>query len=108
MLQKINRLTKKKDFESIFKSGKGKKEKFLILRFKKNDLPESRFAFVVSLKVSKKAVIRNKIRRRLSEAVRLDLDKIKKGHDFVFVALPGIENQSYEEIKKNVLKCLAQ
>lgn len=106
MLAKQNRLRKNRDFESIFKSGRSVKEKFFLLKFKKNNLRESRFAFVVSLKVSKKAVVRNKIRRRMSEVIRLNLDKIKTGYDFVFVSSPGIENQGFEDIKKSILKCL--
>jgi ribonuclease P protein component len=107
MLAKKHRITKKKDFDKIFKSGKGKKEGFFVLKFIKNNLPESRFAFVVSLKVSKKAVVRNKIRRTLSEIIRQNMDGIKKGYDFIFVVQPGIA-QNWEEIKKTVLKCLNQ
>lgn len=108
MLDKINRITKKKDFEAIFKAGKSVRGKYLTLSVLENGLNKSRFAFVASLKVSKKAVMRNKIRRRLSEIVRLNSDKIKPGYDFVFIAQPGIEKQGFDEIKSAVLKCLKQ
>ena len=107
MLPKLNRIRKKKDFEAIFKKGKGFKNRFLALKIVKNNLPESRFGFVISKKVSKKAVIRNKIRRRISEAIRLDLEKIKKGSDVVLVAYPGIEKNTFSEtteLVKNILK----
>lgn len=42
-----------------------------------------RLAVVVSRKVSKSAVVRNRIRRRLYEAVRLQEDKIKQPYDIV-------------------------
>ena len=46
--------------------------------------PYPRFAVLVSKKVSKKAVIRNRIRRRVFEALRqLDLESIPP-HDIVF------------------------
>lgn len=42
-----------------------------------------RMAVVVSKKISKSAVVRNRIRRRLYEAVRLIEDKITKPYDIV-------------------------
>ncbi len=90
MLQKENRLTKKRDFEIVFKKGKGVKEGFLLLRFVGNGFDFTRFAFVVSQKVSKKATVRNKIRRIMSEGVRLKMSKIKKGFDCILVVCPGL------------------
>ena len=99
MLDKENRLRKKRDFEAIFKKGRSFKESFLILKIVKNSLEASRFGFIVSQKVSKNAVVRNKIRRRLSEAIRLNLKDIKKGIDAVLIALPSIKSKTYPEIK---------
>ena len=107
MLAKLNRIRKKKDFEMIFRKGRGFKNGFLALRVFKNDLPESRFGFVISKKVSQKAVVRNKIKRRISEVIRLNLEKIKKGADVVFIAFPGIEKNNYletKELAENILK----
>ncbi len=100
MLAKKNRLKKKKDFEKIFKEGKSFKEKFLIIKFLSNNLGYSRFGFIVSQKISKKAVLRNKIKRRMTEAVRGEIKGFKKGIDAIFIALPGIENQKFLEIKE--------
>lgn len=47
--------------------------------------PPTRFAFVVSKNVDKRAVIRNRIRRVVREAVRLALPKITPGWDGVFL-----------------------
>ncbi len=112
MLPKINRVKKKTDFDNVFKKGNSYKNKFLILKTLPNGLLESRFAFIVSQKVSKKAVTRNKIRRRLSESARTELKNIKGNIDFVFIALPGIEKQNYLDLKNSFLmllqKCLKQ
>lgn len=102
MLAKLNRIRKKKDFEIIFKNGQGFKNRFLALKTIKNNLPESRFGFVISKKISPKAVVRNKIRRRISEAIRLDLEKIKKGLDIMLIAFPGIEKNNFSETKELV------
>lgn len=102
---KKNRINKKKDFEKIFKNGKSAKGSFLILRFMENGLDTNRFAFIVSKKVSSKAVIRNKIRRRLSEAVK-DFKKENVGKDFVLVALPKIKEKNFWDISEEVKSLL--
>jgi ribonuclease P protein component len=107
MLSAASRIKNKKDFDLIFKKGKTFKKGFLILKVYKNGLDKSRFGFVASLKVSKKAVVRNKIRRRISEIIRIKLKDIKTGFDFVFVVLPGIEKQKFQEIKEDINHILA-
>ncbi len=106
MLAKDNRLKKKKDFEDVFKKGRGFKEKFLFLKIKKNDLKISRFGFAVGLKVSKKAVVRNQIKRRLREVMRLKIKQIKPGIDGVFVVLAGTDIGDFQEISVLVDKLL--
>ena len=93
MLPKENRLKKEKDFERVFKTGKGYKEDFLFLKIVKNDLKTSRFGFVVSKKFSKKAIVRNKIKRQLRELIKLKLSKIRKGIDGIILIIPGSENK---------------
>ena len=106
MLPKINRIKKKKDFEAIFKKGRSFKNKLFILRFTNNDLNQNRFGFVVSLKVSKKATVRNKTRRRLSEIIKAE--KVKPGTDLVLIALPGIEKKEFSEIKEALIFSLGK
>lgn len=102
MLPRENRLKKKKDFERVFKIGKGCGGPFLFLKFYNNNLKVSRFGFVVSAKVSKKAVTRNKIKRQLREIIRLKLVKIKTGYDFIILTNPGIVKKDYREIDKAI------
>ena len=104
MLPKENRLSKKKDIERVFKEGKGFKEDFLILKIVKNGLKNSRFAFIVPQQVSKKASLRNKLRRRLRELVRLKFKKIKGGLDLVFLATPGLEEKDFWELDETINK----
>lgn len=110
MLPKINRIKKKKDFEVIFKKGHSFRENFLILRALPNNLKINRFSSVVSLKVSPKAVVRNRIKRKISAVVKtktIKPEEIKKGFDFVFIVLPGFEKKDFSEIKatiENLLK----
>lgn len=102
MLPKINRLTKQKDFEILFKGGRSFKNKFLALRVIKNNTEEIKIGFVVSQKVSKKAVVRNKVKRRLRESVKPILSEIKKGQNIAVIALPGAEEADFSEINENI------
>ena len=106
MLPKANRLKKKKDFEKVFKQGKGFEEDFLYLKVFKNNLELTRFGFVVSKKFSPKAIERNKIRRRLGELIKVKLPKIKKGIDGIIIVMPGAKNdfQKLEEIVSKIFK----
>ncbi|OGZ19056.1 MAG: ribonuclease P protein component [Candidatus Nealsonbacteria bacterium RBG_13_38_11] len=106
MLPLKNRIRKKKDIEKIFKRGRTFKEASLILKTLKNNLGLSRFGFVVSQKISKKANVRNKIKRRLREIVRFN--PLKTDTDNLFIALPGIEKKDFTEIKKTVEKLLSK
>lgn len=104
MLPKANRLKKNKDFENVFKKGRGFKEDFLYLKIKKNNLKSSRFGFVVSKKFSQKATVRNKIKRRLRELVKVKLPKIKKGIDGVIIIIPGFKINDFRELEEIINK----
>ncbi len=104
MLPKNNRLRQKKDIDDVFRKGKGFKEDFLILKTKKNNLDKLRFGFVVSQKVSKKASLRNKIKRRLREIVRKKLKNFKKGTDNLIITAPGAETKDFREIEETINK----
>ena len=102
MLPKENRLKLKKDFETVFRKGKSFNQDILLLKVLENDSNIKRFGFIVSRKISKKAVMRNKIKRRLREAVGARLKKARDGVDCVLVALPGIEKKDFADIEKSV------
>ena len=104
MLPEKNRLKKKKDFERVFKKGKSCKEDFLYLKIIKNHLKNSRFGFIVSNKFSKKAVIRNKIKRKLKRLTEIKLSKIKKGIDGVIIVRPGLEINDFWELEEKINK----
>ena len=129
MLAKENRLRKERDFEAVFRNGKTFKEGFLVLKTIKNNLDTNRFGFIISQKVSKKATVRNKIKRKLREVIRLGIkdcllgnnfhpppantgkeksakDSKKDGLDAALIILPGIDKKNFLETKENLRKLL--
>lgn len=81
----------------------------LSLKFGRRDPSKPyRVAAVVSRKVSKSAVIRNRIRRRLYEAVRRHEGKIPPGTDLVFTAfgesLADVDADKLEKLVTDLLQ----
>lgn len=105
---KENRFKERKSFALVLRKGRTIKGKFLILKFIENSLKKSRFGFIVSKKISKKATDRNKLKRRISEIVRIKIKEIKKPIDAVFIARKGIEKQKFQEIEKETVQLLKQ
>ena len=103
LLQKY-RLKKSGDIKGILKSVRSFREGFLILKIKNNDLNFSRFAFLISLKISKKATIRNRLKRKLREIIRLNLGRIKSGVDVILIVISDFSAKNNKEIEELVNK----
>lgn len=106
MLSQSNRLRSKKDIERVFKRGQRFKEGPLLLKALKNDSNISRIGFVVSQKVAKEAVSRNKIKRRLRALIGGQIKNIKEGIDLLFIALPESADQDYLHMNESINKLL--
>ncbi|PIR93399.1 ribonuclease P protein component [Candidatus Falkowbacteria bacterium CG10_big_fil_rev_8_21_14_0_10_43_10] len=102
MLKKENRLTKEKEIENVFKKGKSSFDKTIGVKALPTKRSVSRFCIVISSKVSKKAVIRNKKKRQLREIIRLNLSKLEPGFDFFILGLPRIAGADYHEMEKSL------
>lgn len=103
MLPKKNRFNIRKDFLNLKKAGKMlNSESFGFLYIVGVDprIDPSRFNFIVSTKISKKATERNLIRRRLSEITRELL--LQKNISGVFLAKKAILSKTYKELQDEV------
>lgn len=70
----------------VYKNGQAIRSHLITIKYVKNShRKHSRFAVVVSKKVHKSAVGRNRIRRRLYEIIRQELPQIKTPHDIVIL-----------------------
>lgn len=106
MLAKQHRLTKERDFKRVNASGRSFFSPQFKLRHIANSLEVSRFGIVTSTKLSKKAVERNRIRRQVSEVLRLNNDKITSGQDvIIWVKTPAL-NKDYQELEEKLLGLL--
>ena len=77
----------------------------ITVKFVKNPYrKDSRFAVVVSKKVLKSAVGRNRIRRRVYEIIRHELPKIDGTFDVVVMIFhKSVKDISHEELKESII-----
>ena len=83
MLKKLNRLSKERDFTKVFKKARSFHGPNLTLKVVPNGNRASRFGFVISNKINKRATRRNAIKRRLRAIVMDNLDVWGKGIDAI-------------------------
>ena len=97
MLKKIHRLSSVRlgSFKRITSAS-------FDIKVSKNNMNVSRFGFVISKKLDKRAVVRNSIKRRLSKSIEEIFDRIVIGNDFVFYPRVNIVNLSLDELKKEL------
>lgn len=107
MLSKANRLEKESDFRKVFNQGRLISGEFIWLKYRKNSSDRGRAGFVVSLKISKKATERNKIKRRLRSAFRRFQEQVS-GYDIIVGAKPEIKRQKFSEIVRDLENLLTK
>ena len=79
-MKRLQRLLNPKDFRRLYSQGEVVKNDLLVLHYLANELEVGRVGFSVSKKLGK-AVVRNRVKRRLREAIRSAADDIKPGYD---------------------------
>ena len=68
---------------------------------------QNHLGITVGTKIGK-AVIRNKIRRRIKEIYRLNEEKLKSGYEIVIVARVRSRDAQYKELEQDILKLCAK
>jgi ribonuclease P protein component len=102
MIKKENRLNKKKDIENVLKNGKSFYNDLIVIKVLKNSLLKNRFCIIISAKISKKSVDRQKIRRRIKYIILTNKSLFKKGFDCLIMVKKDLSLISYSDLK-NVL-----
>lgn len=99
------RLRRRRDFDAIFKSGRSWHNGLLVLRSLPNALNHNRFGFVTSRRVGG-AVVRNRVRRRLRESLRVL--PARPGWDIVVSAKTAAAAAPFRELNRAVVDLLTR
>nr|WP_228048632.1 ribonuclease P protein component [Nodularia sp. LEGE 04288] len=124
-MPKANRLKSRKDFQAVFREGirrhsshftlralrpKGSKAPSLDTATSEKPLSSTQFGVSISTKVSKRAVIRNRIKRQITAALHQLLPKLSPGWRVVVVVKPTaaeskcVSQQFLQELEQLLVK----
>lgn len=104
MLAKANRLNKHGSFAYVYRNGKRVAEQDVVLIFATAPAHCVRVGFSVSNKVGK-AVVRNKVKRRLRSAVRARLH-VMRGCQAIVLAKPSAADKPFDVLADELQRLL--
>jgi ribonuclease P protein component len=104
-LPKESRLRHRKDFDAVFKAGRAWNDPILVLRILQNNSDHNRYGFVTSKRLGG-AVVRNRVRRRLREIVRVA--PVVPGFDVVISAKTTAPAASFDDLRLSVHRLLSR
>ncbi|MDD2648078.1 MAG: ribonuclease P protein component [Eubacteriales bacterium] len=97
-MQRAYRLKKNKHFQTVYRRGKSQASKDLVLLYFRSRRLQ------IGISVSKKvgnAVARNKVKRRVREIMRSEMQLLKPGW-YVIAARPGAAQATFQGLKKTL------
>lgn len=100
-------LKKNYEFRRLYKKGKSAVTPYLVLYVRQTGRDTNRIGVTVSNKIGK-AVVRNKIRRRLREIYRLNETQFQPGWDLVVVARTRAMTAEYAKLQSAYLALAAR
>ena len=104
-VRKQLRLRRRRDFDAVFQEGRVLAHRLLVLRTVPNQLQHNRYGFVTSKQLGK-AVVRNRVRRRLREGARSLTTR--PGWDVVISARAAAAQANFHQLKSAVANLFAR
>jgi ribonuclease P protein component len=92
------RVREDRRFREVRQRGRSCSNDVLVLCALANNLPHSRFGFAVNSRIGN-AVVRNRIKRRLREIMRLRVAEIRPGCDIILIARKPIRSADYHQLE---------
>lgn len=98
-------LKRNKEFRRVYNKGRSTGSRTLVLIHMQAGVPEIRIGFAVGKKIGS-AVTRNRVKRRLREAITPLLPEIVPGCRLIFIARSAVTEASFKEIESTVRRLL--
>jgi ribonuclease P protein component len=103
----MERLKKRRDFLAAAKGRKAHRHHILVEMRERQDANPPRVGFTVTKRTARRAVERNRIRRRLKEAARITSGvEFQPGCDYVLVGRQSAVRASFAEIEAQLASAL--
>lgn len=108
MFSHLSRLRKERDIMRVYQKGRGASDAYMSIKILPNQLGRSRTAVVVSKKVDKRAVVRNKNRRRIQAILRGTGETYLAGCDIVVTVRCDMTQLSHPQLEANIRQLLTK
>lgn len=109
MLHRTKRLTKKKDFLRLATKGRSAFGPYATMRVVELARGgEGKVGFIISTKIFKRAVDRNRTKRRLREVVRALLPTIPPGVNLLFIAKPEAKDADFQKLTEEIKRLITK
>jgi len=99
------RLRRRTDFDRTYRRGRSKASTALVLYSRKNGRTEKRIGFSVSKKIGK-AVVRNRIKRRLRHIALEQEALFPMGHDYIFIVRAASLTMTHDQLAKDMARLI--
>ncbi|MCD8566521.1 MAG: ribonuclease P protein component [Alphaproteobacteria bacterium] len=108
-LHSLTTLKKRDNFVAANKADTKWVSQGLVIQILPNDLGIKRVGFTVTKKTDKRAVVRNRIKRRLRAAAAEILPiKAKNGMDYILIGRQATETRDYKQLCRDITWCLGK
>ena len=101
-MKNYDSLKKNSDFQKVFKKGKSKANKYLVMYVLENELTINRVGIQVSKKVGN-SVVRHRLTRLIRESYRLNSNMFNSGLDIVVIARNTAKDKKYKDIESALM-----
>lgn len=108
-MQKEYRLTRREDFNKVYRHGKSAANHQFVVYVLNRHPAAAGDGIRLGISVSKKvgnAVVRNRLRRRIKEIVRLNRERLVPRKDFILIVRKPAADLAYAEMEKSILHVL--
>ncbi len=102
-----NTLKKNSEFRRLYARGRSAATSYMVVYCRKNRAGRNRVGYTVSTRLGG-AVVRNRVRRRLREIVRLNTPAMRQGSDIVIVARGRCVGADFHKMERAFLNACSQ
>lgn len=104
-MKKVEIIKSSREYTEIINNGKSIKSNNFSIYYRNND-EKNRYGISIPKKTGK-AVVRNKIKRRVKNIIDNNKNSMQSGYDYVIIIRKGILELTYQEMEKELLNLIS-